>query len=178
MSSNWNRWEGVFLGGRYGLQEYLGESGKAAFFRATFGQERQPALLKLIQAQDPASEQQLEIWRKVARISHPNLLRLLDCGQAQTGAGSVLYAAFEYPDETLAGAGPLTEQEARDVIASAIDALRYIHSQGFVHTAIDRDHILAVGNQIKLSSDTIREASGAAAPTEDARSLAQLASQL
>ena len=140
-------------------------------------QERQSALVKLMPAQDTASEQQLEIWRKVARLSHPNLLRLLDCGQAQTGAGPVLYAVFEYPDETLAGAGPLTEQETRDVVASAIDVLRYIHSQGFAHTAIDRDHILALGNQIKLSSDTLREASGAAAK-EDARSLAQLASQL
>jgi eukaryotic-like serine/threonine-protein kinase len=155
---DWIRFEGVQLGGKYGLQKWLGDSGNAAFFRTAYGPNGTPALLKLILAQTIDGGPQLELWGRIGRLSHPNVLSLLDFGQCEHGGDSFLYAVFEFPEETLATAlerAPLDEAEAREVRQAASDALRYIHSQGLVHGAVNAGHIVAVGNEIKLASDTI-----------------------
>ena len=101
----------------------------------------------------------LALWSRISRLSHPNLLALLDFGRAENAGDAFLYAAFEFPDDTLAaalGRAPLSETESREVHQAISETLRYVHSQGLVHTAVDGGHIVAVGNQIKLASDTLR----------------------
>jgi len=181
MISTWNRLEGLSLAGQYGLNRCLGESGNAAFFLSTVGAGQQPAVVKLFPEEAGATQQQLELWRYTARLTHPNLLCLLDYGRADLAGDAFLYAVLEYPDDDLAGAlerGPLSEAEARDVLVAAMAALRYIHSQGLVHTALDPGHIVAVGNQIKLSSDTLARPSRAATTAGDVRALGALLYQL
>jgi eukaryotic-like serine/threonine-protein kinase len=182
MISIWNHLQDISLAGKYRLQELLGESEGAAFFRTTFGPERQPAALKLIPETSPAAgEEQLKLWHIAARLSHPNLLRLLDYGRAEEEGDNFLYAVFEFPDDSLAGVvdrGPLSAAETRDVLAAALDGLRYIHSQGMVHGAIDPSHVVAVGNQIKLSTDTLCQPSRDVTTAEDVRSLGALVYRL
>jgi eukaryotic-like serine/threonine-protein kinase len=182
MTTNWNRLQGTWLAGKYSLREWLGESDGAAFFRTTLGTERQPAGLKLIpETSSAAGEEQLKLWRIVARISHPSMLRLLDFGRTQEEGETFLYAVFEFPDDSLSSAldrGPLGAEETREVITAAVDALRFIHAEGLVHTAVDPSHVVAIGNQIKLSTDTLRLPSPDAATAEDVRSLGALTYQL
>ncbi len=167
-SKDWIRFEGVRLAGDYGLLEWLGESDNAAFFKTNYGprsgaqSEAQPAILKLIPAAPENLDQALELWNRIGSLSHPNLLRLLDWGRAEHGDDSFLYAVFEFPEETLAtalGNGPLSEAEAREIRESVSGALDYLHSQGLVHTAVDPGHIVAVGNQVKLATDTLTPSS-------------------
>lgn len=174
---DWKRFEGRDLAGEYNLQECLGESDSAAFFRATYGEDAKPALLKLMPAEtvDPAA--QLELWNRISRLSHPHLLRLLDFGHGEDTGKSFLYAIFEFPEDRLTTAleqAPLTETEASEVRAAVAEALGYIHSQGLVHGAVDAGHIVAVGNQIKLASDTLREASASHTATQDLQQLDEL----
>ena len=182
MTSTWNHLKGTSLAGKYSLDEWLEESGGAAFFRTTFGPERQTATLKLIpETSSAAGEEQLKLWRIAARIAHPNMLRLLDHGRAEVPGDTFLYAVFEFPDDSLASAlagGPLTAGETREVLVAALDALRYIHSEGLVHAAVDPSHVVAVGDQIKLSTDTLRLPSREATTAEDVRSLGALVYQL
>src|SRR5262249_21359299 len=65
------------------------------------------------------------------------------------------YAVFEFPDDSLQGAGKLEEAEARQVLDSVSAALRYLHSEGLAHGSVNAGHIVAVGNQIKLTSDAL-----------------------
>lgn len=178
MTPIWNRLQSTSLVGPYVIQERLGESSNAVFFRIAFGEARKPAVLKVLPEEVSSGAAQLELWRCVARLSHPHLLGLLDCGRAELEGEPFLYAVFEHPDETLAGVASLSVNEARDIKAAVMDALRYIHSQGFVHTAVDPEHIVAVGNQIKLASDTLSEPSSKATTGNDIKSLNALIERL
>ncbi len=157
------QWTGVCLAGEYTLRQYIGEAaddaGTGAFFAAA-NSSGEPVLLKLIPASADA-EERLLLWRRAAHLQHPNLLRLLDCGREQPSHGEeCLYAAFEWPDDQLAKAleqGPLGDQEAREFLLAALDALRYLHAQGLVHGSIDAANVVAVGNAIKLSTANLRE---------------------
>ncbi|HEY7390339.1 MAG TPA: hypothetical protein VH640_17620 [Bryobacteraceae bacterium] len=177
MIATWKQWEGVCLAGEYGLEEWLGESDGAAFYRTSYGRDQRPAVLKLVPAVARDSELQLELWRELRELSHPALLQLLDfgCCPSDTGAGeSFLYAVYEFPEDTLEAAlsrAPLTEIEKREIRVDAANALLYLHGHGFIHGAIDAGHVIAVGNQIKLSSDTVRRASSEHTMAEDWRRL-------
>ena len=173
-----DRFTGVSLAGKYRLEECVAADGAAACFLTSFGPHRQRVLLKLVPEDPPAAERQLERWRRAALLSHPNLLALVDCGRVGAPSrptdGSFLYAVFEYPDDSLAGAlerHPLAEEEARGVFQSVSGALRYIHSQALVHGAVDAGHIVAVGDLVKLTSDTIREPGPDASAADDLRAL-------
>src|SRR2546422_5502149 len=48
---------------------------------------------------------------------------------------------------------PLTPAEARDMLAPALDALAYVHGKGFVHGHMKPANIMAIDDQLKLSSD-------------------------
>jgi len=150
--------EGVRQAGGYDLGPCLGTNGRAGFFVTAAGRDR--ALLKLV-PEDAAGEEQLALWQETAALWHPNLLRLLDFGRAEESGEPFLFAVFEYPDDNLAGAlanGPLSEPEGREVFDAVREALAYLHSRDLVHTAVDADHVVAVGSRIKLTSDTLRHA--------------------
>jgi eukaryotic-like serine/threonine-protein kinase len=182
MIATWNRWEGVYVAGEYGLDEWLGESDNAAFFRTSYGPDQRPAVAKVIPAEAASTDSQLELWRELREISHPALLQLLDFGvctadgsAAAASTGDLyLYAVYEFPEETLDAAlsrAPLEESEKREIREAATGALRYLHAHGFVHGAIDAGHVVAAGNAIKLSSDTVRRVSDEHTPAEDWRKL-------
>jgi eukaryotic-like serine/threonine-protein kinase len=177
MIATWKQWEGVCLAGEYGLDEWLGEADGAAFYRTSSSRDHRPAVLKLIPAGTPDTEQQLELWRELRELSHPALLQLLDFGtcppDGDAGDG-FFYAVYEFPEDTLEAAlsrAPLTESEKCEIREAAADALLYLHGHGFVHSAIDAGHVVAVGNQIKLSTDTVRRASSDQTMAEDWRKL-------
>ncbi len=177
----WDDLEGVYLAGEYGLQQCLGSDRDAAFYQTTFGPDQRRAVLKLTPEDASTGEEQLARWRAAFELSHPNLLALLDCGRAAAGGDSYLYAVFEYPDDSLAKAlagGLLSEEETREVLTAVLAALRYLHDQDMVHAAVDADHVVAVGDRIKLASDTVRRAGSTATPAEDVRALGALLVQL
>ena len=170
--TKWSRLEGQ-VAGEYRLRECLGESGNAGLFRTAYGPGAEPALLKLVPTHDDP-EPQLELWKHVQRLSHPHLLRLLDCGCDEVDGDQSLYAVYELPDDTLATAlqhSSLSGDETSDVREAVSQALRSVHSQGLVHTSVDAEHIVAIGNQIKLSSDTLCEPSTGYKTEEDFRQL-------
>ncbi len=157
--------EGVSLAGAYGLERYLGSEGNAAYFRTAFGPDERPAAVKLVPAEAADGENQLALWRDISRLAHPNLLALLDCGRADVNGDSFVYAIFEYPDDSLASAvanGPLSPREVDEVLVAAEGALDYLHAHDMVHTAVDVEHIVAVGDLIKLASECLRHASDSA----------------
>ena len=177
MTSTWQSLQGVVLARQYLLEQYLGESENATLFRTSYGPDARPAVLKLIPAGAAATDVQLALWRRAGGFAHPNLLPLFDSGQAEFGGEPVLYAVFEGPDETLQTAldqGPLAPSEALEILRAVLAALNYLHSQGFVHTAIDARHVVAVGNQIKLWSDTIHPPARSETAAEDVASLGDL----
>jgi hypothetical protein len=170
-------WEGVSLSGDYTLEQWLGGDDRAAFFRTAPAPDGRRAVVKLVPEAVVDSTATLDLWHRTRQLRHPNLIELLDCGRADHGGEIVLYAVFESPDDTLAAAlsqSPLNPQESREVLDAVLDALRYLHAQGLVLGALDPDHIVAVGDRIKVSTGAIRDANTSAAYRKDVRLLGEL----
>ncbi len=160
MSEIGKRWEGQVVNGEFPLLRYLGNSEHSAVFLTERKQEptREPKKLaiKLIPSAGVDAEAQLSAWEAAARFSHPHVIRLFQAGRCKLDSEDCLYLVMEYADEDLSQVLPvrsLTVEEAREMLPPVLDALRYIHSKGFVHGHVKPANIVAVGNQLKISSD-------------------------
>ena len=157
MSEAWERWEGQAINGEFHLRQYLGGSDHSAVFLTELGgQEPQRVAIKLIPAHPENAELQLSIWQLAAKLSHPHLMRLFQMGRCQLAERDLLYVVMEYAEETLSqvlGQRPLTPAESEDMLASVLDALAYVHGKDFVHGHMKPANIMAVDDQLKISSD-------------------------
>jgi serine/threonine protein kinase len=168
----WTSCEGQFANS-YPLQNRLGESGSAAVYATAYGEDAQPAAIKLVQLDGPDREQQLNTWSEASRLSHPGLVRILDSGRCEIQGVPLLYVVMERADGNLAEVlteRPLTAEEAREMLSCAAAALSYLHVNGFVHGRVKATNIMAVGEQIKLTTDSVVRANAGNA-ADDVKSL-------
>ncbi|MGH9687673.1 MAG: protein kinase domain-containing protein [Candidatus Acidiferrales bacterium] len=159
--------EGQSIEGRYPLAELLGTTQHSSVYR-TDCQEAPGghAAIKLIPAPAATSGAQLTRWRLAARFSHPALLRIFDMGRCDFQGRPMLYVVMELAEENLAEILPARSLSAGEVdamLGPALDALSYLHGKGFVHGHLQPSNILAIGDQVKLSSDSIARIGEAAA---------------
>ena len=152
-------WEGQSVAGVFPLRRYLGESDHSAVFLTEYGEgEPQKAAIKLVSADPATAELRLSNWRVAAQLSHPNLLQLIRTGRCSLEGNDLLYLVMEFAEENLAEILPqraLTGDETRDMLCPVLDALEYLHGKGFTHGDLKPANILASGDSLKLSSDTI-----------------------
>lgn len=159
-AQDWNEWEGRIIDGKFPLLKYLGGTQRTAVF-LTERPEGEPrtAAIKLLPADDFAIEALLARWMASAPLSHPDLLRMYETGSGAVGPVKFAYVVMEYAEEDLAQvARPLTEAEAIDMLKGVLEALAFLHGQRLAHGHLRPSNILAVGDQLKISSDTIRPA--------------------
>ena len=165
-------WEGVSLPGDYLLQRWLSGDDAAGFFETSIASDGRRAVVRLVRESEVDGGAQLALWQRTRQLRHPNFLELFDCGRAELSGDIVLYAVFEHADDTLASAlalSPLSESEAREVLQAVHGALSYLQSQGLAHAALDPDHVVAVGDRIKLSSDLLRQVEAGAPYIDELR---------
>lgn len=164
MSDKWKRLEGLIADHKYQLQRCLGSTDHSVVFLAEY-RDPEPckAAVKFISAEVPYAEQQLSDWKNAALISHANLLRILRVGTCRLEDMELLYVASEYAEENLGEILPhraLTSDETREMLNAVVDALVLLHAKNLTHGHIKPSNILATGDQLKLSSDTILPADG------------------
>ncbi len=139
------------------LLQYLGGSRRSAFYLTELAGAK--AVIKLIPAGTPRTAAQVACWKLAGRLSHPNLVQILEIGLWHADQDQdMCFAVMEYCDESLADLlrqRLLTPAEAREVLAPTLTALKYLHGQGLLHGQIKPSHLLASGDQLKLSCDTI-----------------------
>jgi hypothetical protein len=165
-------WEGVSLPGDYLLERWLSGDDAAGFFETLLASDGSRAVVRLVRESEVDSDAQLALWQRTRQLRHPNLCELLDCGRAELSGDVVLYAIFEHADDTLAAAlslSPLSEPEAREVLEAVHGAVSYLQGQGLAHAALDADHVVAVGDRIKLSSDLLRQVEAGAPYIDELR---------
>jgi TonB family protein len=157
MAEAWKKWEGQVVNEEFQLLRYLGGSEHSAvFLTKRADREPQDVTIRLIQSSAENPELQLSWWELAAKLSHPHLLRLFQQGRCQLDGTELLYVVTEYAEESLSQIlpyRPLTPAETQDMLQSVAEALAYIHGKGFVHGHIKPTNIMAVGDQIKISSD-------------------------
>ena len=162
MSETWKRWEGQVVNGALPLLRYLGGSDHSAvFLTERVGGAPQKAVIKIIPAQANKAEDQLLHWKQAARMGHPGLLRLFESGRCELEGVALIYVVMEYAEENLSQIVPertLTPAEAQQMLPPILKALSYLHGNGLVHGRVNPSNILAIADQVKVSSDTLRPA--------------------
>ncbi len=154
LSVQWKQLEGQLAGGEFRLGECLGGSETSSVFRT----ESPGVAIKIVLAGEGEAQLLLERWKLAAGLSHPNLIRLFRMGHGRLNNLEFAFLAMEFAEENLAQVlteRPLTAEEIREMLGPALDALAYIHEQGFVHGRLTPANILASGDQLKLSSDSL-----------------------
>src|ERR1700759_1663278 len=138
---------GTTLSGRYRLEAKLGSGGMSTVYLAKDGPLDRPVAVKVMHREMSEQEDQLERFRQearaVAKISHPNVVSVIDAGED----GGFPYIVFEYVEgETLkqriSRVGALDIQEA---IAYAIEIARGLgiaHGRNLVHRDIKPQNVL------------------------------------
>src|ERR1700760_87289 len=159
MSDSWRDSEGQVIDGRFTLVKHLGGSDHSVVFATQRGQDKnEKAAIKFIQADGANAEAQLSRWDRAAKFHHPNVIRVFESGRCQLAGMDLLYVVTEFAQENLAEFLPqraLSPEEAHAMLEPFIDALWYLHGQGFAHGRIKPANILAIDDQLKLSSDSI-----------------------
>ncbi len=161
MPKAWKEWEGRVVNKEFRLGEFLGGSERAGVFMTQYGPESLKAAVKLIPVGtwDQASvETELSRLKSAQELSHPHLLQILEVGHANVDDSELLFVVMEYADENLAQILPeraLTAAEVREMLAPTVETLDYLHGKGFVHGHLKPVNVVAIGDQLKLSSDGI-----------------------
>src|SRR5713101_2628914 len=158
MSESWKQWEGQVVDARFLLRQYLGGSEHSAVFLTERGTPPQKAAIKFIQVDEPDAELQLFRWKHANKLSHPHLLRTFGSGRCRLSNFELLYVVMEYAEENLSQflpQRPLTPAEARDVLTPTLQGLAFLHGEGLVHGHVRPSNILAIDDQLKLSSEGV-----------------------
>jgi TonB family protein len=148
------QWEGRTIDGAYPLRQFLGGGESSAVFLTTH--EGRNAAIKLIPADPQSAYTHLSRLRESAKLSHPNLIRILSTGRCEVDEIPLLYIVMERAEEDLSGVLPdrsLTAVEAREMLEPTLSALTYLHGQGFVHAHLKPSNIMAVNDCLKISGD-------------------------
>ena len=170
MTEDWTKeWERRIVNGVYPLRRFLGRSNHSVVFLTECkAQNVAQAAIKILPANPALTQAQLAHWRRVATLSHPHLMRLLDAGRCQLGGHNFLFVVMDQAEQNLAQILPgraLTPDEVRDLLPATLDALAYLHGKNLVHGGLKPPNFLAVDDQLKLASDTIRPAGERTAST-------------
>jgi TonB family protein len=157
MLEHLTEYEGQIVGEGLVLGKYLGGSEHCGVFLTEWeGPEPRRAAIKIIPADDFDAEVQISRWNAAAQLSHPHLLRIFKSGRCQLAGREHCFAMMEYAAEDLSQILPeraLTEAETREMLKPVLGVLAFLHARGFIHGHIKPSNIMAVEDEVKLSSD-------------------------
>ena len=160
MPESWKECEGQLVDGQFPLVQHLGGSDHSVVFLTQRGKGApEKVAIKFVPADPATADAQLSRWKNAAQLSHPNLIKLYESGRCHLAGIDLLYVVMEHASENLAQFLPqraLSPAETRDMLEPFVETLSYLHGKGFVHGGIRPGNILAIDDQLKLSSDAIR----------------------
>jgi TonB family protein len=159
MSDSWKDCEGEVIDGKFPLLQHLGGSDHSVVFLTQRGKNGgDKAAIKFVPAEPANAEIQLSRWKQAAQIFHANLIRLFESGRCHLAGMDLLYVVMEYAPENLAQFLPeraLSPAEMRDMLEPLLETLTHLQGKGLVHGRIRPGNILAIEDQLKLSSDSL-----------------------
>ena len=155
------------IGGRYRLDKQLGAGAMAEVWLAVDTQLGREVAVKLLRGDaDPARFEREA--RAVASLSHPNIARLYDYGEADGRP----YMVFEHLpggtlEDRLQTATPLADAETERIAAEVADGLAHAHEHDLVHRDLKPANIVFDGEgRAKISDFGIARVTGADTLTE------------
>ncbi|GAA1674883.1 hypothetical protein GCM10009733_084910 [Nonomuraea maheshkhaliensis] len=135
----------------------LGEGPRGPVHLARESEGASQVVIKTLAA-DPGFADRL---RAVARVSGPQLARMLDAGVE----GGVAYVVREHVEgrsltETVVAEGPLTGEALERVAVGTLTALAAVHAAGFAHRALTPSNVILTGDGLRVTDPELGDPAG------------------
>ncbi len=141
---------------QYEIQGLLGEGGMGVVYRARHRDLDRVVALKVlppgVDRRPGFAERFRREARALARLEHPNIVRVYDFGETE----GLYFLALEHVDgvtlRDLIRDGEMEAREALSIVPQICDAIQYAHDQGIVHRDIKPENVLvSKGGTVKLA---------------------------
>ena len=138
---------GDLIAGRYELEELVGTGGMSSVFRAHDRQLERRVAIKILHEHYADDPEYLERFRRearaVAKLSHPNIVTVIDRGDDDGRQ----YIVFEHVEgenlkELVLRAGRLPVRRALELALGVADGLSFAHDHGLVHRDVKPQNVL------------------------------------
>jgi serine/threonine protein kinase len=136
---------------RYEVEELIGHGGMSSVYKARDSLLERHVALKILHEQYNADEDFVERFkreaRSVAQLQHPNIVTVIDRGEADGRQ----YIVFEYIDgenlkEHVVRAGRLPIREALEIALEVARGLAFAHQNGIIHRDVKPQNVLLNGD--------------------------------
>ena len=141
---------GDVIAGRYELEELVGTGGMSSVYRAQDRLLERNVALKILHDQHLTDADTVERFRRearaVAQLSHPNIVTVIDRGEAD----GKQFIVFEYIAGTSLKAlvergGPLPVRRALELVLQTARGLAFAHRHGLIHRDVKPQNVLVNG---------------------------------
>jgi len=138
---------GDLIADRYELEELVGTGGMSSVFRARDRQLERRIAIKILYEHYADDPEYLERFRRearaVAKLSHPNIVTVIDRGDDDGRQ----YIVFEHVDgenlkELVVRSGRLPVRQALELALAVADGLSFAHEHGLVHRDVKPQNVL------------------------------------
>jgi len=150
------------LADRYLIERELGQGGMATVYLAEDLKHHRKVALKVLRPEIAVTVGAGRFAREIevaARLQHPNILPLLDSGEAEGFLYYVMpYVEGESLRDRLARGGELPVQDAVRILMEVADALSEAHAHGVVHRDIKPDNVLLRGRHALVADFGVAKA--------------------
>jgi eukaryotic-like serine/threonine-protein kinase len=175
---DWNTLQGTTLDGGYELKDIVAAERDRAVLRVRVLGDYSLKASAAFYALDPATaEEEVSLWQSVRAFEkRGNVSVPLGAGKLRMNGSQLAYLVFQNPDETLQDvlrSRALQPEEAVDLVRSVARGLSELHANGYVHGCLAPEEVLAVGDNIEVSTRWIRRVN--AEPAFESESPAYLA---
>jgi len=147
---------GELIAGRYELEELVGTGGMSSVYRAQDRLLERKVAIKLLHEHYTRDEDYVERFRREARaaakLSHPNIVTVIDRGEADGRQ----FIVFEYVDGQ--NLKQLVEEQGRLPVRTALElaieigrALAFAHANGLVHRDVKPQNVLLGNGDVKVT---------------------------
>lgn len=136
------------LDSKYEILGKIAEGGMGAVYKARHRLLDEVRVIKTLRPENADRESMRQRFQQEARtairLKHPGIAQLHDFTVAEDGTGFIILEFIDGVtlDRVLAGNGPLTPGAAARLGVQALEAIGYLHAQGFVHRDIAPDNLM------------------------------------
>jgi Tol biopolymer transport system component/tRNA A-37 threonylcarbamoyl transferase component Bud32 len=150
------------LADRYAIERELGQGGMATVYLAEDLKHHRKVALKVLRPEIAVTVGAGRFSREIevaARLQHPNILPLLDSGEAEGFFFYVMpYVEGESLRDRLARGGELPIPDAVRILMEVADALSEAHAHGVVHRDIKPDNVMLRGRHALVADFGVAKA--------------------
>ena len=154
---------GEVIAGRYELEELTGSGGMSRVYRARDNQLGRLVAVKILHQRFADDAEHVERFRRealaVARLNHPNIVTVIDRGEAD-GVQFIVFEHVEGEDlkRLITRTGPLPVRRALELGVQIGRALSFAHANGVVHRDVKPQNVLVRDGNAKVTDFGIARA--------------------